>query len=35
MVKKNYNQLAFMHLFLIKHINIVAYSYFEGKVYEG
>lgn len=24
-----------MHLFLIKDINIVAYSCFEGKVYEG
>lgn len=33
--KKKNNQLAFMHLFLIKDINIVAYSCFEGKVYEG
>ena len=35
MVKKNNNQLAFMHLFLIKAVNIVAYSCFEGEVYEG
>lgn len=32
MVKKNNNQLAFMHRFLIKDLNIVAYSCVEDKV---